>query len=380
MSGGLVRLVFLVSTLRRAGPTTQLLNIIRHLDRGTFLPRVVTISPEGSPSMIDEYRAAGIEVNSLALSRIRGAMNRNWRSNLERTVGGSLAGRVVLHSQGIRADVIASKYLHGVKRLATARNYPHDDYPMKFGPLLGRWMARSHLRALRALPVVIACSGTLAALLRRHGVESSVIRNGVDTACFRPARLDERARLRQHFAFVDGERVGVCVGELSQRKNPLAVIRALRSMNDRDLRMVFAGGGALEADCRREAAGDARIRFLGHVGEIVPLLQAADFLVSASRSEGLPNGVLEAIACGLPCALSDIGPHRELLEIAPWAGVQFPGGDEIALQSAMRLVASPSRQDAGAVAAQVVELIGAERMSHEYQRLYLRLADGHVAP
>lgn len=42
--------------------------------------------------------------------------------------------------------------------------------------------------------------------------------------------------------------------------------------------------------------------------------QAADILVSSSLAEGLPNTVLEAIACGMPCILSDIEPHKEIIE------------------------------------------------------------------
>lgn len=374
MSRGAVRLAYLVSTLRRAGPTAQLLNIARHLDRGAFSPLVVTLSPEPPSSMIDEYRAAGIDVRSLAMSRIGGATHRGWRRSLERLVGGSLSDRLVLHSQGIRADVIASKHLGGVRRVATARNYPYDDYPMKFGPILGRWMAWSHLRAFRALPAVVACSASLAALLRRHGLDATVIRNGVDTAVFRPAAPAERARLRQELGFGDGDRIGVSIGGLLLRKDPLVIIRALRGLDDRNLRFVFAGGGELEERCRRESKGDERIRFLGHVGEVAPVLRAADFLVSASRSEGLPNAALEAIACGLQVVLSDIEPHRELLELAPWAGGLYACGDVAELRGAIGRAAMRAGHVPGAEESRIAELFGAERMSRRYQELYDRLA------
>jgi glycosyltransferase involved in cell wall biosynthesis len=379
MSSGRVRLGYLVSTLRRAGPNSQLLNIIRHLDEGAFAARVVTLSPEDPSSMIDEYRAAGIEVRSLAMSRIRGATHRDWHSSLERVVEGSLTDGFVLHSQGIRADIIASRHLWGVRRVATARNYPYQDYPMKFGPLLGRWMAWSHLRAFRALPAVVACSASLAGLLRRHGVDVAVIRNGVDTSTFRPAASDERAQLRRQFGFGAGERIGVCVGGLLSRKDPLGVIQAMRGIDDRNLGIVFAGGGILEERCRRESAADERIRFLGHLGEVAPLLRAADFLVSASRSEGMPNAALEAIACGLPVVLSDIEPHRELLALAPWAGALYAIGDVAGLRSAIRQAASGAANPPGTDSSQVALLFGAERMSQCYQDLYRRLAAAEAA-
>ena len=66
---------------------------------------------------------------------------------------------------------------------------------MKYGPMLGRWMARRHI-AFRAMPSVVACSETLARMLRNHGLEATVIRDGIDTSKFRPAWPAERSQLR----------------------------------------------------------------------------------------------------------------------------------------------------------------------------------------
>ncbi|MGH8223099.1 MAG: glycosyltransferase, partial [Woeseiaceae bacterium] len=70
MSAERVRVVYLVSTLRRAGPTSQLLNIVRHLDRRQFDPVVVTLSPEPPESMLDAFEKAGVVVKSLSMSRL----------------------------------------------------------------------------------------------------------------------------------------------------------------------------------------------------------------------------------------------------------------------------------------------------------------------
>ena len=53
--------------------------------------------------------------------------------------------------------------------------------------------------------------------------------------------------------------------------------------------MIFVGGGILEEQSRREAQGDERIRFTGHVDNVLPYLHAADFFVLASRSEECPT-------------------------------------------------------------------------------------------
>ena len=373
MSAARVQVAYLVSTLRRAGPGSQLLNLLRHLDAGRFEPVVITLSSESADSMLPEFEALGTPVRSLAMSRLHGLVNRGWRRDIERLLGRRLDAASVVHSQGVRGDVIAARFLAGVPRVATARNNPYDDYPLKFGRLPGNWMARNHLRAFRALPNVVACSCALAGLLRAQGIDAAVIPNGVDLEKFQPAAAAERSRLRAKLGLPPGARVGVSVGALSARKDPLTVVNAIRSIDDASLVIAFLGQGPLEADCRRLAGGDSRVRFVGQLADVTPWLRAADFLVSASHAEGLPNAVLEAIACGLPVVLSDIEPHRELLDPVPTAGFAFPVGDEQALARAM---ARPLPQVArsGVLDPATAGLIGAERMSQQYQALYDRIA------
>ncbi len=64
------------------------------------------------------------------------------------------------------------------------------------------------------------------------------------------------------------------------------------------------------------------------------LLAHAQFAVTASREEGMPNVVIESMASGLPMLASDIDPHRELLENANW-GMLFSLGDHDALATAL---------------------------------------------
>lgn len=373
MTSDRIRIVYLVSTLRRAGPTTQLQNILRNLDLDAFDPVVVTLSREPADSMLPAFEAGGARVRSLALSRARALFHHRWRRDIESAAGGSLAARCVIHSQGVRADVVAARALAGLPRIATARNYPYEDYVMKFGPLIGRLMARAQLRALREMSAVVACSSSLAEKLQLHGLNPVVIRNGVDTLRFRPATRDARLQARHALGIGEDRCVGVCVGSLVRLKNPVGVVRAVRALEAPHLQIVFVGAGDQDAACRREAAGDARIRFAGQVDDVLPWLCAADFLVSASRSEGMPNAVLEAIACGLPVILSDIEPHAELLRLAPQAGLTFDPGDDTALAGAMRRISTPGGAGRGLGIDEAGELFGAEAMSRRYQALYERL-------
>ena len=81
------------------------------------------------------------------------------------------------------------------------------------------------------------------------------------------------------------------------------------------------------------AATSGNIIIIGKVNDPLHYYQAADFLISSSLAEGLPNTVLEAMSCGLPCILSNIGPHYEMLEYDEEAGIIFDKSDSQDLKS-----------------------------------------------
>jgi glycosyltransferase involved in cell wall biosynthesis len=107
------------------------------------------------------------------------------------------------------------------------------------------------------------------------------------------------------------------VGRLIDIKNPLSIVHAFRNSDDHTSRLVFIGEGhlrdALAAEV--EAHGlEERVELTGLVprDQVFERLSKADVVVSASRGEGLPVAIIEAMACGCPVILSDIEPHREI--------------------------------------------------------------------
>ncbi|OGF55347.1 MAG: hypothetical protein A2Z21_07750 [Candidatus Fraserbacteria bacterium RBG_16_55_9] len=115
----------------------------------------------------------------------------------------------------------------------------------------------------------------------------------------------------------------ISVGRLIDKKRPATVLRAFQKVNHATGRLVFVGEGSLRADLVAEAEAlgmGKRVHMAGLVPreEVYVQLRRADIFVSASRMEGLPVAVLEAMACQCPVVLSDIPPHREIA-----SGVDF---------------------------------------------------------
>jgi glycosyltransferase involved in cell wall biosynthesis len=282
----------------------------------------------------------------------------------------------VVHSQGIRADLLAM--FAPCPRIATIRNFPQLDYPATYGPMRGRAMSFAHRLILKSGATVVAVSEAVAQNLR-HGIpDILVIRNGVNTKRFAPAEPRRRALLRGRLSLPPDAFVWVSCGHLSRRKNPLLLLDAwMKRPCEPDGRiLLMLGDGEMGRECRDMAAGRDDVVFRGRVPNVSEYLACADGFVSASMAEGLPNAVIEAAACGLPLVLSDIGPHREIAAAAPGIGRLFRPDDAEDAAAAMDAVETDGAGRMGAAARQAaLSVFGAGHMSHSYQRLYLRLME-----
>ncbi len=236
------------------------------------------------------------------------------------------------------------------------------------------------LPVLAFFPVVVCCSASsersLPGPLRRlAGDRLRVIRNGFDAA-----RV-ERA-VEGHVPSGGGPFTLAAVGRLIPAKRPLDVVEAFGRMDDPEAELRFVGDGPLReaVRARADALGVGhRVSVTGLVerDEVYRILLACDALVSASRVEGMPIAVLEAMACSRPVVLSAIPPHREIA--GDLAGVPLvPVGDVERLAAEMgRLAAMPAaeREAVGAACrARALSAFGLEGMREEYDACYRAVA------
>jgi len=139
----------------------------------------------------------------------------------------------------------------------------------------------------------------------------------------------------------------ISTGALIPRKNQDLVIRAMTSFPDAIL--MLAGQGEAEQNYRTLAnqLGVAdRIRFLGSVPheQLAQLTAAADIAILVSRSEGLANAWVEALACGTPVIISEAGGARELVTSAVAGRIVDPNVEAI-VAAAKAILAEPPEQD-----------------------------------
>ncbi len=157
--------------------------------------------------------------------------------------------------------------------------------------------------------------------------EFAVVRNGLDLKAFQQAEQDA------------GDNVSVVgVGSLLPVKRWDRFLKAIRQVNrlkTQPTQFSIAGDGPLRPMLEREAhslgVADSVV-FLGSVHDVPSLLRGASFLVHTSESEGCPNVVMEAMACGLPVVAMNAGDIPSLIENGT-TGFIVGQDDEVGLAS-----------------------------------------------
>lgn len=303
------KVLFIVSSLVRSGPTQQMFYLCKYLPAFGYQPIVLTLSPNPEDNLLSQFQDQNVELHSLGLSRLGGVFK---AKNLARKKIQELQPDII-HTSGIRSDELGHSISKDIPHVMTLRNYAWDDYPKKFGLLKGGPMAITHLSLVKRSQAPVACSHTLAKRLRHYRDDISAIPNGIDTEIFSPIDLRERPTLKESLGFNSEKRLILSLGALIQRKNPACLLDAFLSSHLKDSsELCFLGEGPLEEFLKEKAKGQSSVLFRGQVHNVRDYLHASDLMVSTSRSEGLPNSVLEALACGVPVVLSDIDPHVEI--------------------------------------------------------------------
>lgn len=237
---------------------------------------------------------------------------------LVRRVLGGLPGPVVLDGHFLYPDGVATALLarrFGLPYVLTARGQDVTLFPRHAVP---RALIR---RACAGASRVITVSDALRDALLGLGVAPErvvTLRNGVDLEKFRPG---DRAAARRDLGF--GRRTLLAVGHLIPRKDHELIVRALPLVPDVDL--VIVGEGPLRErllGIAAELGVGGRVRIVGNVlqDRLVSFYSAATLSVLTSRHEGMPNVVLESLACGTPVVATLVEGVPELLD-APAAGL-----------------------------------------------------------
>ena len=208
-------------------------------------------------------------------------------------------------------------------------------------------------------------------------VRTAVIPNGFDTDAFAPS-VEHRCRVRAELGIPDDAIVIGMIARYDPMKDHRNLLEAAALLTGAGpvSHYVLAGRGVDEANAalvraRATAGLEGRMHLLGERADTARLFAAVDVAVLASYSEGFPNVLGEAMACGTPCVSTAVGE-------APWivgdTGRLVPPRDPAALAEGIRslITLDPAQRRAlGAAARHRIESrYGLAAVRAQYARLY----------
>ena len=149
---------------------------------------------------------------------------------------------------------------------------------------------------------------------RRFHARKTAMVNGVGVDLSRFDEAFDRETVRGELGLAQDVPVLITVGEHSERKNHETVLRTLALLEE--AHVLFCGVGEKEEALKalaRELGVENRAHFLGFRRDVPKLLAASDVFFFPSLQEGLPVSQMEAMACGLPCVVSQVRGNADLV-------------------------------------------------------------------
>ncbi len=352
MSSRIPVLQLLVSTAVGGGPK-HVFDLVTRLSRSEF--SFLVAAPADGP-FFERFRKAGIETHALDLNRL----NPVTLARLCRLARESGARLIHSHGKGPGLYGRLAGRLLGIPAIHTFHGIHYQDYsPLRRRLYLAleRWLARL---TRTAIYLSQAQEKEGIALGLAPASRSVVVPNGIDVAEI-DALVGTHAVPRSALELNAGDSVVGCVARFDAVKGLDVVLDAARRLRARvpRLRLVLVGDGPEATRLRRraEALGlGSVVTFAGMIENAPTLYPAWDLYVSASRREGLPLAVLEAMACRLAVVATDIPGHQEVV-VDGITGLLAPADDPGALAEgvAALLADKPRRERLGQAGRERVE-------------------------
>lgn len=303
----MINVLFIISNLNPQGPINQLLYLCKYIDKNEITPYVLTTSQTSfEKSLHHKFNEFGISVFDLKLNKIKTILYANIL--IQKFIDENNIS--IIQSFGFRSDIISSK-LKNVYKITTVRNTLIFNWKMIWGSFLGSIFGNINLHYIKKFDSVIACSNSVHNYLKTIKVNSDVIVNSIDeeNIFVKPKNKTIREKRKLLNLPVD-EVVNITISSKLKGKNIEFLIKAFQTKNFSNKYLVIAG--FVDTELLQKYQKLENIIFVGKVNNLIDYLQVADYFISASLHEGMPNAVLESMAVGTPVILSDIPSHIEI--------------------------------------------------------------------
>ncbi len=361
-----VHIAFLVHTYGFGGLENMVTNLVNHIDPNRFESTIISFAPLNPlNNRVDRNRVQVISLNK------NGGNNPVLIYKIYLILKEIGADIVQTHNWGTVLEGILGAKLARIPGIVHAERGTIEDKERNI--LLQRFLWGF---ADQVLSVSEAHRKKVVDVIGFPHEQIKAIVNGVDTERFFPNHeIKEETRKK-----LDLKKSSLCigtVGSLRPVKNQALLINACKAILPHfdQVEVLIVGEGPLQSKLLQEVKTlglSEKIHFAGVQPNIPEILNALDIFVLPSRSEGMPNAVLEAMACGIPVIATAVGGTSEVIEDGK-NGILIASEDEPHLiQALTELIQNHEKRLAFGLEGRrrVLSQFSLKNMVSEYQMLY----------
>ena len=374
-----ISVLCLITALYAGGAEMMLYRLMSRLDRAKFKPQVVSMMDLGPVS--EKIRALGIPVRSLGMSQ--GMPNPLALLKLVRWLQCDKPD--VIQTWMYHADLLGSFAAKLAGNIAISWNIRHSDLSSKESKKLTRVTARLCARLSRWAPRKIVCCSESArdvhAALGYASDKMVVIPNGYDLDICKPD-LAARRSVRMELEISETAPIIGLVARFDPQKDHRTFLRAagLLHRDMPDVHFILCGEQITNQNIDLMSwINDAdildRCHLLGRRDDIPRINATFDIASLSSSTEAFPNVVAEAMSCGIPCVVTDVG---DAALIVGETGMVVPPRDPTMLADAWLTMLNKDREtrlQLGLAARQrVMENYNLSQIVSRYESLFEELA------
>lgn len=362
-----VRVLWLIKGLGPGGAERLLVSMAGARDRDRFEYEAAYLVPSKN-HLVDALDDAGVPVHCLDAPDER---NPSWTARLRRLLAERRYDVVHLHSPyvaGLARPVIASLPAGLRPAVVSTEHNVWWSFATPSRTINAATCASDHARIAVSEDVRASMPARL-----RPGVE--VLAHGIDLDATK-ARASARTALRDEIGVGDDEVLIGTVANYREKKAYPDLLAAARTALDDEpsLRFVAVGQGPLEDEINQRHAdlelGD-RFTLLGYRPDAVDVLAACDVFTLASRNEGLPVALMEALALGLPVVATNVGGIPEAVETGVHGLLVPPARPDALAAAYVELARDPERRAAmGRAAAERAAAFDVRRATARIEAIY----------
>jgi len=307
------KIIHIITGLGSGGAENMLYKLLKYSDNSLYYHEVISLMDEGV--MGEKIKKEGIKVHSLSLNR----------KNLLQSVikaKGICKDFDIVNTWLYHADIFGFIVAKLLSKKTLIWNIRHSNLDKNANN--ARTLKIVKLNSILSKFVDTITYNSTRALENHKKIgyrdnKSFIIPNGFELDRFR-FDLEDRIRIRKDLFLNEEEKVIITIGRWNIQKDYFTLLRALNELKQSnvDFKMLMVGTNLDYLNKELTNLIDkynlsGNVILLGRRTDIPSFLSAADIYVSSSLGESFSNAIGEAMACSLPCVVTDVGDSKYII-------------------------------------------------------------------